>query len=156
MPLSRRSCEPRIRVKRAKATAASTTRTARTIAVRRRGNRRGAAKSEALEQPVDVVAFDLRPRPLARAPTQLVEDLARLLKIARIGDGDIALRGAVARALAAERVAIGVAPRPHAARIAALGIALPLAHLVHLLGHRARRLLQLVERLGLRPDRLAA
>src|SRR5437588_13099462 len=109
----------------------TTTASARMIAVRRPNHFRRIGpvllSSEALEQPVDVVALDLRPRPLAGAPAQLIEDLARLLDVARVGNGDVALGGAVARALAAERVAISVAPRSHAARIAGIGIALSLS-----------------------------
>src|SRR5438105_3669338 len=111
-------------------------------------------KSEPLQEPVDVIALDLRPRALAGAPPELVEDFARLLDIGLAGNHDVvAIGGAAGRALAAERIAIGVAARPHAVRIGALGIALALAHLVHLLGHRARRLLELIERVGLRSDR---
>src|SRR4051794_21080689 len=135
MPLSNRSCEFSMMAKRPSAATLSATTTPRAIASRRRGDWPDAAKSEALEQPVDVVALDLRPRSLAGAAAQLVEDLARFLDVGGAGNGDVAVGGAVARALAAERVAIGVAPRPHAARIALLGIALALAHLIHLLGH---------------------
>src|SRR5260370_603723 len=113
------------------------------------------AGSESFDEPVDVIALDLGPRALAGTPSQLVENLARFLHIGLVGDLDVALIvGAVARALAARRLAMG-GRGPHAARIAAIGVALALAHLVHLLGHRAGGLLKLVERVGLRSDCLA-
>src|ERR1700722_8155457 len=86
--------------------------------------------SEPLEQPVDIFALELRAVALAGAAAQLVEDLPRLL--------DVGL------------VAVGVRARAAAGRLA-VDVVLPVAltHLVHhLLSHGARRLLQLVERLG--------
>src|ERR1700736_4310299 len=95
------------------AAASTTTASARMIAVRRPNHFRSTGpatrSSEPLEQPVDVIALDLRPRALAGAPPQLVEDLARLLDIGAAGDGDVALGGTVGGTLAAERIAIGIA-----------------------------------------------
>src|SRR5258708_2255987 len=121
------------------------------------------AASELLQQPIDVVALDLGPAALAGAAAQLVEDALGLL------DGVIAV-GAVAHAHAAavvdaaigvvlrvepaERVAVGLALTLTLAGLAAVGLAVAgLPH--HLLGHAARRLLQLVERIGLRADGVA-
>ena len=46
---------------------------------------------KSLEQPVDVVEFDFRAVALAGAPTQFVQDLARLLQRVLIGNFNVAL-----------------------------------------------------------------
>src|SRR3546814_10173231 len=116
-----------------------------------------AASLKRPQQPFDVVALDGRPVALSGAAPQLVADLPCALQLALLRDLDVAavqpLRAG--RHRAPERVEAGV----HVAEALLLAprlLAPALTELLHqLLGRHARALLQLVDRLALRIDRLA-
>ena len=117
------------------------------------------SSSKSLQQPIDVVELDFRTEALAGAAAQFVQNLAGFLQGILVGNFDVALIiGAVVRHRPAERVALDAVARLSVggADLVIPGVApLALHPALHLLGEIARRLLQLVERLGLRTDRLA-
>src|SRR5258708_29859063 len=127
--------EPSIRWEMPKAAAASRIAASpRMIPVRRRNHfqatRQASARLEPLQQPFDVIVLELRPRALARAAPEFVEDFARFLNVGLAGVGDVAIVvGAVAGALAAELIAIGGAARQLSPLIAAFRDARDLSRL---------------------------
>src|SRR5258708_24487129 len=117
------------------------------------------SSSKSLQQPVDVVELDFRTEALAGATAQFVQDLTRFLQGILVGDFDVTLIiGAVVRHRPTERIALDPIARQAVGgadlvipRAAPLSLHTPL----HLLGEIAGRLLQLVQRVGFRADRLA-
>src|SRR5581483_6529931 len=111
-------------------------------------------RSKPFQQSVDVVEFELRAAPFAGTPAQFVEDLPRFLQNVVLGDLHVALVvSALAGGWPAERIALLAIAGAlvGGAVIVAVRIAAAVAELLlHLFGDVARRLLQLVERLGLR------
>src|SRR5271166_4823147 len=113
--------------------------------------------SKPFQQAVDVIELDFRAETLTGAAAQLVQDLAGLLQGILVRDLYVSLIvSAVVRHRAAERIAFDAIARiaVGGADVVIVGISAAEAAL-HLLGELARRLLQLVERFGLGPDRLA-
>src|ERR1700751_3495076 len=113
--------------------------------------------SEPLQQPLDIIELDLRAEALSGAAPQFVENFASFLQGILVGNLDISpVQRAVVRHWPTERIAFDLVSglAVGGRYIIIIGITAAQGAL-HLLGEFARRLLQLIERFGLGPDRCA-
>src|SRR3954470_21904595 len=112
---------------------------------------KAATASKILQQPLDIVEFDLRARAIPQAAAELLEDAPDALGVDLAGDLDRVVVAQIAAVKgAAERIGLIAAALLAAGPVAGT-IALPVAiALLHRLGHLLRALAQGLERFPLR------